>query len=723
MFSSVLRNGLRGLLSAAALSLLVACGGGGGSAPSTPTTTQPLSVQVTGAGRVTSTPAGLDCSSTCSAPFEVSSTVSLTAQPATGFRFLGWGGACTGAGACNVSLDQARTVSAGFEQIPIEQNFTLTVAVSGDGSVASQPAGINCGADCSEVYAANTQVTLTATPGANQSFAGWSGACSGASSCVITMNQASSVSASFVTVTASQFTLQTSVTGNGQITSAPAGISCGSTCSALFNAGTQVILTATPAAGQVFNGWTGACSGAAATCSLQLTQDRSAQASFAVAPPAAAAWQPGQLLETSNDFNVASTNSFTDVPTLVAVAPNGDAITMWEQSDGQPDGQTRKVYSRRYTAATAVWESAIVVPGLTAGTNVFGTDFGPGSQVVNGQLFLDASGVATWVNPRMLTRRNTAAGGWSAPFSPPVAVDFSNGLSSAVLDSSGNIGVLISSRNEGFGDGAVFTAVLVAGSDAWSSFTRIQALSGAVALEGELAQLAISNSGPSTSIATAIWREKNPGDNNYSMKASRKAVGSAWTTPVNLEELFTNVETIKPAVAMDAAGNTIAMWCQGDKLYSNIYSMSTNAWLGAVEADNCSGPIRLAMNAQGQAVATWSTSPANLRSMQYTIATGWTTPVTVDTYNVSRSLAIDDSGKAVMTYVYSVPGSGLFDLVSRTLNFGGTWGERTALEQANSDVNSPIFAMNPSGKGVVIWTQSDSPTSSARNSLWGAVLR
>ena len=717
IFLRVLPVGLRGLLGAAALSLLVACGGGGGSAPSTPMTTNELSVQVTGAGSVVSDPAGLNCIGACSAQFDVSATVSLNALPATGFRFVGWGGACTGAAACSVSMDQSRTISAVFEQIAGAQSYTLTVAVSGNGSVASQPAGIDCGADCSEVYAANTQVTLTATPGANQSFAGWSGACSGASSCVVTMSQANSVSATFNPVTASRFTLQTSISGGGRISSAPGGIDCGSTCSALFNAGTQVSLTATPAAGQVFNGWSGACSGAAATCSLLLTQDRSAQASFAAAPTAAPAWQPAQLLESSNDFNVASTNRFTDVPTLVAVAPNGDAIGLWEQSDGQPDGQTRKVYSRRYTAATSAWEAASAIPGLSTR----GDDFS--NRIVNGQLFLDASGVATWVNLRMQTRRNTVAGGWGLPFSPPVAVDFSNGLSSAVLDSSGNIGVLISSRDQGFGDGAVFTAVLAAGSSSWSAFTRIQAPSGAVALEGELAQVAISDSGANTSIATAIWREKNPGDNNYSMKASRKSVGSAWTTPVNLEELPTNVATIKPAVAMDAAGNAIAMWCQGDKLYSNIYSMSTGAWLGAVEADNCNGSIRLAMNAQGQAVATWSTVPANLRSMQYSSATGWTTPVTVDNYNVARSLAIDNNGKAVMTYVYTAGGTGLFDLVSRSLNFGGTWSDRIAVEQAASDVNSPIFAMNPSGKGVVIWTQPDAANSDARNSLWGAVLR
>ena len=57
--------------------------------------------------------------------------------------------------------------------------FTLTTNKAGDGMVTSDPAGIHCGADCMEDYAADTVVTLTAHPGVQSYLVNWSGDCSG----------------------------------------------------------------------------------------------------------------------------------------------------------------------------------------------------------------------------------------------------------------------------------------------------------------------------------------------------------------------------------------------------------------------------------------------------------------------------------------------------------------------------------------------------------------
>src|SRR2546422_888878 len=138
------------------------------------------------------------------------------------------------------------------------QDLALVVvrAGSGSGTVTSTPAGITCGAGCSAPYASGTAVTLTATPAAGSVFTGWSGGvCTGTGACSVTLTAATTVTATFTPT----FTLTVSKagTGTGTVTSTPAGITCGTDCSQPYPSGTAVTLTATPAAGSVFIGWSG----------------------------------------------------------------------------------------------------------------------------------------------------------------------------------------------------------------------------------------------------------------------------------------------------------------------------------------------------------------------------------------------------------------------------------------------------------------------------------
>lgn len=234
-----------------------------------------------GTGTVVSTPTGINCGSTCSAPYTSGTSVSLSVTPAAGSVFAGWTGACTGTGACVVSMTAAKSVTATFNKTTATYVLGVTKAGTGNGSVASSPVGISCGTTCSASYLSGTTVTLTATPITGSVFAGWSGACTGTASCVVSMTAARTVSATFNTV----YTLSVakSGTGTGTVSSSPAGISCGTTCSKSYTSGTAVTLSATPAAGSVFAGWSGACTGTAA-CSVSMTAARSVSATFNLAP-------------------------------------------------------------------------------------------------------------------------------------------------------------------------------------------------------------------------------------------------------------------------------------------------------------------------------------------------------------------------------------------------------------------------------------------------------
>ena len=92
--------------------------------------TYPLTVTKTGNGRVTSTPAGIDCGTKCRADFVNGSTVTLVAQPDPGWTLGGWTGACTGTGTCTVSMDAAKSVQADFLPPPPTPGSTANLALS-----------------------------------------------------------------------------------------------------------------------------------------------------------------------------------------------------------------------------------------------------------------------------------------------------------------------------------------------------------------------------------------------------------------------------------------------------------------------------------------------------------------------------------------------------------------------------------------------------------------
>ena len=161
---------------------------------------------------------------------------------------------------------------------------TLSVTIVNSGTVKSEPPGINCTvAKCFYDFVTDTAVTLTAT---GAGFTGWSGAgCSGTGTCVVTLNANAVVIATFpVAPPPSTLSVTKLGSGGGTVTSNPAGITCGTSCSAQFPASTPVTLTATADVGSTFTGWsngTGSanCTGTG-TCAVILNADSTITATF-----------------------------------------------------------------------------------------------------------------------------------------------------------------------------------------------------------------------------------------------------------------------------------------------------------------------------------------------------------------------------------------------------------------------------------------------------------
>ena len=161
---------------------------------------------------------------------------------------------------------------------------TLSVlrAGNGAGSVTSDTGAINCGATCAADYDVGTTVTLTASPAAGSTFAGWSGAgCSGTAQCSVTIDDTKSVTATF---TLERHTLTVARDGNssGTVTSGDGAINCGATCAADYDYGTTVTLTAAPSANSHLVAWSGGgCTGTGA-CQVSVTAATSVTATFAL---------------------------------------------------------------------------------------------------------------------------------------------------------------------------------------------------------------------------------------------------------------------------------------------------------------------------------------------------------------------------------------------------------------------------------------------------------
>ena len=159
--------------------------------------------------------------------------------------------------------------------IPVD----VSLGGNGSGSVASGPAGINCGASCSASYDYGSSVVLTPTANVGSAFTGWSNVCFGLSSCSFQLLNPTALTANF---TLAQHTLNVALTGDGtgSVLSTPAGINCGTACDEIYNYGIQVTLTATADDGSVFSGWDGACSGTA-LCVVAITDATNVTATFA----------------------------------------------------------------------------------------------------------------------------------------------------------------------------------------------------------------------------------------------------------------------------------------------------------------------------------------------------------------------------------------------------------------------------------------------------------
>jgi hypothetical protein len=248
----------------------------------------------TGEGSVTSSPAGIDCGSECSAEFEEGKHVTLAASAARGSEFTGWSGDCEsvsgpGGDECTLEMNAEKSVTA---QYTAKHRLTVAELGSGSSTVTSSPSGIDCGTECAAEFAEGKKVTLTATAAEHSEFTGWSG-CDSLSGpdddeCTLTIGASDRTVSAGAAKKLHPLNVSMSGSGFGEVTSDPGGISCGATCSHVYDEPKRVTLTAVTFEHSEFTGWSGDCESVSGPggdeCTLEMNAEESVTAQYAEEP-------------------------------------------------------------------------------------------------------------------------------------------------------------------------------------------------------------------------------------------------------------------------------------------------------------------------------------------------------------------------------------------------------------------------------------------------------
>ncbi len=217
--------------------------------PENPTLKFTLNTNTNGNGSIILDPNG--------GTYEEGTTVTITANPDSGWMFDGWSGDITGStNPETITMDSDKSITVTFLE-----EFTVTTGVIGNGTVTLDPSG--------GVYPDGTTVTVTANPDTGWAFGSWTGDLSGVTNPAnLLVNGDKSIIANFI----EEYTLTTNVTGNGTITLDPSG--------GVYPEGTTVTVTANPDTGWIFDGWSGDLSGNTNPTTIYMNGDKSITADF-----------------------------------------------------------------------------------------------------------------------------------------------------------------------------------------------------------------------------------------------------------------------------------------------------------------------------------------------------------------------------------------------------------------------------------------------------------
>ncbi|BEP70817.1 hypothetical protein GmRootV35_53310 [Variovorax sp. V35] len=387
--------------------------------------------------------------------------------------------------------------------------------------------------------------------------------------------------------------LEVGITGNGRVGSQPAGIDCPDRCSADFSAGTEVILAATPAAGQVLGNWGGACSGSAGTCTVRMDAALGVTATFVAAPPVIG-WGDAAALSAGG----------ASLP-KTAIDAQGRALVVWRQVEG--NSQVDRLWGSRYLPGSG-WTAPQRLEANAGGVRDIriAIDKPSGRAVVLWTQLSSVTGYDLWALPV------DPAGGWGSP----ALLETGTGIvgnASVGIDANGNAVAVWSQIGPATRFSIYANRYTPAGG--WGTAALIETNEVVGSVDGDPA-VVVAASGESV----AVWKRSD--GSSASLWTNRANASGTWTTATELvPDTGTGHSIGAHDLAIDAAGNALLAWGQADLPGgSNLWEsavwfkhFSAGAWQSGTARVGApfvatqallSTPV-LRMNAAGAAVVSW----------------------------------------------------------------------------------------------------------------------
>jgi hypothetical protein len=321
----------------------------------------------------------------------------------------GCSGSVSGAAVPDFSVTPSAATSFGSLTVGSTVDRTFTVENTSPASINASvsvgaPFTIVSGGSVSVPAAATRTVTVRFAPTAAGSFAG--NVSFTANGDVVSRAVSGSAVSASPPATSATLSVTKNGTGTGTVSSAPAGIACGSDCSESVTSGTSLTLTAAAASGSTFAGWAGACAGTAASCTVTVSGAASVTATFTRNPVTLSVTKNGTGTGTvsSAPAGIACGGDCSESVTpgtqliLTASAAPGSTFAGWGGAcAGAATSCTVTVDTTTGVSAAFAAAAAPAAAPTISGLAPAGTTVGTGNMVltVNGSGFTSAS-VVRW---------------------------------------------------------------------------------------------------------------------------------------------------------------------------------------------------------------------------------------------------------------------------------------------------------------------------------------